>query len=778
MIQNSDPLQDIRTVCISIHTQFVSPVMAVPSASFSTALKKLEEQLTCAICLDFYTNPKTLPCLHSFCQKCLEGLPLDSERDTYFISCPTCRHHTHFSKPTGVSDFPAAFQINNLKEVYNLMIKVSGDQEVTCDNCTTTNATGYCKECAKFLCSKCIDIHKNWAPIADHIIISFDEVTTSVSKILPKKQEIKCSTHKRPLEIFCETCKELICQHCTVRIHRDHDYDLISDCYLKHCQKLEAYLKSVRDKVIAVTDVLNVLTDKENEIREQSEDIKEEIHVMVEEMINILRQSEGQLTREVDTVTDSKLQVLSEQKKSAEMRLSQLKDCQEFVEQSLEIGSPQEVVTSTKQMMERMVHMTQQVSIQEFNLREKANLHFNKDSNIVDTLHHIGDIICLSPTVIQQCKVKNIDRQLITMNNKSVSFPLSIQFNDSSLLTVPLSSLSYSVVPVGTATPITATVTTTTHPGVYTIHCSPVTRGHHQVNVQVNDVQVDGTSLVIPFNPYLDNITPVHTIPKLNRPWGVAVTNDGHIIVSENDHDHLTILDRDGNRMKSFGQKSGGKGNVKFSSPRGVAITPDNFILIADSHKIQKISMDGKCIKSLGKQGSGPLEFNCPYGVTISPITGHIYIADCDNHRIQVLNPDLTFSHTFGTKGSAEGQFNNPGNIAIDKRGLVYVADTENYCIQIFTSEGHFLSHFGTKGSGPGQLIFPSGIVIDNDDLMYITEWGNDRISIFTTDGQFLRSFGGCGNSVGQFNVPCGITFDREGYLYVCDHCNNRLVVY
>ena len=58
--------------------------------------------------------------------------------------------------------------------------------------------------------------------------------------------------------------------------------------------------------------------------------------------------------------------------------------------------------------------------------------------------------------------------------------------------------------------------------------------------------------------------------------------------------------------------------------------------------------MDGKCVKSVGKQGSGPLEFNSPCGVTISPITGHVYIADCNNHRIQVFNPDLTFSHAFG----------------------------------------------------------------------------------------------------------------------------------
>ena len=140
------------------------------------------------------------------------------------------------------------------------------------------------------------------------------------------------------MEIFCRTCEKLICHDCTVRIHRNHDYDLVSDCYPKYCQKLETNLKSVSDKVTVITDVLTAFTEKENEIREQGEVVKEEIHVMVEEMIDVLCQSERQLTREVDTVTGSKLQVLSEQTKSAERRLSQLRESHEFVEQSLEIS--------------------------------------------------------------------------------------------------------------------------------------------------------------------------------------------------------------------------------------------------------------------------------------------------------------------------------------------------------------------------------------------------------------------------------------------------------
>ena len=752
----------------------------VPSISSYTAIKKLEEQLTCSICLHLYTNPKTLPCLHSFCQQCLEGLPLDPQGDNYFISCPTCCHHTQLPQLTGAADFPAAFHINNLKEVYNLMTEVSEHKQLTCGNCTATNVTGFCTECAKFLCLKCGDVHHPSVFTALQNVPSHHEVATSPSKLVPKKQEIQCSSHNKPLEIFCGTCEEFICHDCTVRVHRDHDYDLVSDCYPIHCQKLETNLKSIGDKVTAVTDILTALTDRENEIREQRKVVKEEIHVIAEEMIGTLRQSEIQLTRALDTVTGHKLQVLSDQKKLADERLSQLKNCQEFVEQSLKIGSPQEVVKSTKQMMEHMSHVTQQVNIEEFIPKEKANLHFKKTSNIVDTLHHIGDIMFFSPTVLQQCKVRKIDHQHITTATNAVSIPLSIQFCDSGLLTLPLSSLSCSVVPVGKAAiPITATITSTTHPGVYTIHCSPVTRGLHQVNVQVNDVQVDSTSLIIPFNPYLNEITAVCAISDIYKPWGVAVTDDRHIIVSQIDDHCVTVLNTSSLKIrKRFGQKGERSGNMSLHYPRGVAITQDNNILVACNHKIQKISMDGKYITSVGKRGSGPLEFNHPCGITISPITGYIYIVDCANYRIQVLNPDLSFSHTFGTRGSGEGQFNNPEAIAIDRRGLVYVTDYNNHRIQIFTSEGQFLSQFGTKGSGPGQLSRPFGIAIDHNNLMYIVERENNRISVFTTDGQFIRSFGGEDSSVGQFNSPFGITFDRGGYLYVCDFDNNRLVVY
>ena len=58
--------------------------------SSSTALKELDEQLTCNVCLDQYTNPKTLPCLHIFCLQCIEKLPQEPQVHTHTHT------HAHF----------------------------------------------------------------------------------------------------------------------------------------------------------------------------------------------------------------------------------------------------------------------------------------------------------------------------------------------------------------------------------------------------------------------------------------------------------------------------------------------------------------------------------------------------------------------------------------------------------------------------------------------------------------------------------------------------------
>ena len=68
--------------------------MAKPlPSSLSEFKQQFDDQLTCSVCLEQYTNPKTLPCHHSFCLKCIEQLPVEIKVTTdtrkFYNGCVT-----------------------------------------------------------------------------------------------------------------------------------------------------------------------------------------------------------------------------------------------------------------------------------------------------------------------------------------------------------------------------------------------------------------------------------------------------------------------------------------------------------------------------------------------------------------------------------------------------------------------------------------------------------------------------------------------------------------
>ena len=101
-------------------------------ATSLSALERLKIQLTCPICRDIFTNPRILPCQHSFCQHCLETLPIDKEEDkNTFIYCLTCHTAAELPNPDGLggSVFLPDTNKNNLKDIYNRLKKETKQAE-------------------------------------------------------------------------------------------------------------------------------------------------------------------------------------------------------------------------------------------------------------------------------------------------------------------------------------------------------------------------------------------------------------------------------------------------------------------------------------------------------------------------------------------------------------------------------------------------------------------------------------------------------------------------
>ena len=186
--------------------------MAIKSQA--QALKKLEDQLTCAICLDAFKHPKLLQCFHVYCKECIDRLAVKDQQGQVSLSCPTCRRSTILTPSTTVADLQPAFHIHHLFEIQDAFEKVKEPQKVQCGKCKkdVRIATSYCRDCGEFICASCTDSHIQWDMFSTHEVFGLDEFEKKVKQLdALKKVALYCSLHQgKELELYCETCEELV----------------------------------------------------------------------------------------------------------------------------------------------------------------------------------------------------------------------------------------------------------------------------------------------------------------------------------------------------------------------------------------------------------------------------------------------------------------------------------------------------------------------------------------------------------------------------------------
>ena len=569
--------------------------MAERNTSSTQALKKLEEQLTCPICLEQFTNPKILPCFHSFCLHCLEGVAPELVEGNLCLPCPTCRSPCP-NPDKGLASLPPSFVINNFNEVYGLMKKVSGDQQASCDNCDKTNANCYCKQCAVFLCPECLHHHDNWKQNAGHQTLSLDEVASTVYQLLHARPEAtdNCTDHNKPLEIFCEACEELICHNCTVKKHKDHDYDVVSDTYEKHRGILEkSSIQALTQQYERLTQDKTSLINRKKEIEQQGERTKEDIYHMIDQLKRLLDETERKLTGDADIALQHKVIVLDHQIKEVETALGHVRECRDHVEQSLKIGTPQQILSTKSQMMSRSENVISSVKDKTFQPLEQSDIELVKSDKISEVHKNIGKVkytSTLSPILSSKVNASCSPLPLVGQESTiTISFDCSVP--------VPPYLISCFLTPPDNSQPIQCSVKESRQSEHYNVVFTPVTRGLHQLHARVNDIEISDSPVNIPVSvPPEKRGTPVKTICRLREPTGVAVTDDGLVIVSERGAHCITVLDKEGKKIRSFGSYGTERG--LFLSPEGIVITPSGAVIVADrnNHRIQQFTMDGECI--------------------------------------------------------------------------------------------------------------------------------------------------------------------------------------
>ena len=239
----------------------------------SVAVKRLENITECAICAGDLTDARLLPCMHTFCLKCIEKWS-ENKKFGDKISCPMCREDFEISEG-GIAALPKNCFVDKLLEVKKLSTTLA-QGELVCDVCCddeeklgeklAKKATVYCVTCHQNMCEKCCKHHRKFRSPGVHKVVELSS-EMGEEELLQMFPESMCDKHSdKCLEIYCLDCKVAVCTMCYINSHNSHKFSNIKEVAEDLSKPMLANAEDLTAKVTECKTVLKNIEENEDKL--------------------------------------------------------------------------------------------------------------------------------------------------------------------------------------------------------------------------------------------------------------------------------------------------------------------------------------------------------------------------------------------------------------------------------------------------------------------------------------------------------------------------------
>ncbi|XP_064157574.1 tripartite motif-containing protein 3-like [Anguilla rostrata] len=761
------------------------------SSNSSPVVRQIDKQfLVCSICLDHYHNPKVLPCLHTFCERCLQNyIPPQS----LTLSCPVCRQ-TSILPEKGVAALQNNFFITNLMEVLQRG-----------------------PECAR--------------PEACSVLESVSAAVAGTP--------LCCPNHEgKVMEFYCESCETAMCLECTEGEHREHVTVPLRDVLEQHKAALKNQLDAIRGRLPQLTAAIELVSEISKQLTERKNEAVSEINCTFEELERALNLRKSALITDLESICNAKQKVLQAQLASLLQGKEHIQSSCSFTEQALDHGSATEVLLVQKQMSERVSALARH----DFPEQPHENGHLDclvETEGLRRSIQNLG--VLLTTGAVGHTSVATGEGLRHALVGQHTSVTVTTKDKGGELVRTGNAALRAEISgPDGARAD--AEVTDNKN-GTYEVGYTLRSEGEFSFALLLYGQPVRGS----PFRLRAVKPSDVPQSPddvkrRVKSPSG----GGGHVrqkavrrpssMYSTSKKKENPIEDELIYRVGSRGRERG-----EFTNLQGISASSNGRIVVADSNNqcIQVFSNDGLFKLRFGVRGRSPGQLQRPTGVTVD-MNGDIIVADYDNRWVSIFTSDgkfkvsllITVSHSnnrswfrpplqrlhfqqnghrkwgsyekelgafFGPlsfisdfsfsflleksganialeqKLSKSGPAFSPHFVAVNNKNEIVVTDFHNHSVKVYSADGEFLFKFGSHGEGNGQFNAPTGVAVDANGNIIVADWGNSRIQVFDSSGSFLSYIN---TTADPLYGPQGLALTSDGHVAVADSGNHCFKVY
>ena len=574
--------------------------------------KNLKKQVTCSICLDTYTEPKTISCLHTFCCECLERHARVSQRQGKF-RCPECQAEINLPEGNRFERLPNSF------------------------------------------------FHKSLLGV----------IEAEDRQAIPRQQQGTCSQHtEERVRYYCSSCEVYVCPICVTEDHRGHAFDVLEKAVQEGKKSIMSAVETIKEKANLFGAELRKLEETSEDVEMIIAIAKQEVSEAAEHVITKTRQQEKQLLESLEMTRRKRIERINSAKQELESLIKIINRAAEFAENLVQRRSDRDIIQNKNKLRQKLEELR---GVEVPKHRQATFVKFIAASQHNFKLGSIQ--VSEKPEITVKSTLEGGDQTFQVgaeakfNGDKLPTCPITVQVKERKPVVV--SELKLRLFPGDTLERLNGIAVNTEGQLVVTDnsgHCVYVfdkngdclrktggkgsNTGEFQYPNGISFLNDNEVLIADSGNYRLQRLniqtgTVVKSYGKKGRkkgefswPIDVTVDDEERIVVTERDNNRIQVMSKEGESIFTFGDK----GPEKLLWPT-CCILYQNRFLVSDTgnHCIKAFDQSGTFLYKFGKEGYQDGKFQTLYDLLVDS-SNILLVCDFGNNQVQQFSLDGRFT--------------------------------------------------------------------------------------------------------------------------------------